>query len=240
MTDTELNQQDNHRVTIGPRFCGPPTSGNGGYSCGLLGHALGGCVEVTLLKPPPLEVVLRIEHDDEGAQLLHDETEIAKARPAELDLAIPSAPSFEEAVTLSSKFAGFEAHAFPTCFVCGPERDQGDGLCIFPGRASPEAPVAAAWTPDASLCDDEGLVLPEIVWSALDCPGYFAIAEVGETAVLGRMTASINKRPRGGEPCVVLGWAIGRDGRKLHAGTALFGPGHALYASAKQTWIKLS
>ncbi|MGB5268855.1 MAG: hypothetical protein WBN30_19845, partial [Polyangiales bacterium] len=104
-------------------------------------------MEVTLLKPPPLEVVLRIEHDDEGAQLLHDEAEIAKARPAELDLAIPSAPSFEEAVTLSSKFAGFEAHAFPTCFVCGPERDQGDGLCIFPGRASPEAPVAAAWTP---------------------------------------------------------------------------------------------
>ena len=227
-------------VTILTRFRGPPNSGNGGYTCGLLASALGGCVEVTLRQPPPLEVPMRIEAHNDGVSLLHNETIIAIAKPEAVEINSPPPPSFEDAASCTSKFAGFKAHAFPSCFVCGPERDTGDGLCIFPAKPSPDAPAAAIWTPDPSLCDETGLVVPEIIWAALDCPGYFGIAEQGETAMLGRMTTSIKQRPRQDEQCMVLGWAIERDGRKLHAGTALLGPKQDLYAISKQTWIKLA
>jgi len=40
-------------VTIERRFCGPPESGNGGYSCGLLAAHVGGPAEVTLRRSPP-------------------------------------------------------------------------------------------------------------------------------------------------------------------------------------------
>ena len=40
----------------------------------------------------------------------------------------------DEAVAASATYPGFSAHPFPTCFVCGPERAEGDGLRLFPGR----------------------------------------------------------------------------------------------------------
>ncbi len=226
-------------ITIATRFCGPPTSGNGGYTCGLLANAIDGVAEITLLRPPPLARVMRIEHNVEGAALLHRDEIIARARPALVELDAPVPPSLEHAQSLAARYSGYHTHAFPTCFVCGPERVEGDGLCIFPVRETPTSPAVAAWTPRATVCDDAGVVLTEIVWAALDCPGYFGVAELGETAVLGRMTGAIYTRPHQDEHCVVLGWAIGTDGRKLHAGTALYSADGDLCAVSKQTWIRL-
>ena len=42
-------------VTVPARFCGPPDSGNGGYTCGLVAKEMGGIVECTLRSPVPLE-----------------------------------------------------------------------------------------------------------------------------------------------------------------------------------------
>src|SRR6185436_5361323 len=106
-----------------------------------------------------------------------------------------------------------------------------DGLRIFAGGDADDGIVAAPWVPDASLADADGRVRPEFLWAALDCPGYFAIATPGETAVLGRMSA--------GETCVLVAWALGRSARKLHAGTALFGAGGQLRGRSAQTWIVL-
>ena len=41
------------------RFCGPPATANGGYACGIIAELLGGDVEVTLRRPPPLGRPLR-------------------------------------------------------------------------------------------------------------------------------------------------------------------------------------
>jgi hypothetical protein len=41
-------------LRLGERFCGPPASANGGYACGAIAELLGGGVEVTLRRPPPL------------------------------------------------------------------------------------------------------------------------------------------------------------------------------------------
>jgi hypothetical protein len=80
--------------------------------------------------------------------------------------------------------------------------------------------------------------LPELVWAAIDCPGAFAVGAEGRgDIVLGRMTARIDRVPDAGEPCAVASWPLGEDGRKLYAGTALFGGDGELLALAEQTWI---
>jgi hypothetical protein len=81
-------------------------------------------------------------------------------------------------------------------------------------------------------------VAPEIVWAAIDCPGAFAVGASarGET-VLGRMTLRIERLPLEGEQCIALGWPLGEDGRKLHAGTALLGRESDVLAVARQVWI---
>ena len=77
-----------------------------------------------------------------------------------------------------------------------------------------------------------------VVWAAIDCSGAYAVAEEGRgDAVLGRMAARVERLPREGERCVVVGWPRGEDGRKLHAGTALYGEGGELLAVAEQIWI---
>ena len=79
---------------------------------------------------------------------------------------------------------------------------------------------------------------PEFVWCALDCPGAYAcgLTERG-TLVLGRMAARVLRVPEPGERCVVAGWPLAADGRKLGAGTALWSDGELL-GYARATWIE--
>jgi len=223
-------------VMIGSRFCGPPGAGNGGYCAGVAAAGMQGAVEVTLRKPLPVERALRRENGN-GVRLWDGETLLLEAKAVALALDPPAAPSFAVAQAMSRGFAGFETHPFPACFVCGLARAAGDGLRIFAGGDADDGIVAAPWIPDASLAGADGRVRPEFLWAALDCPGYFAIAAPGETAVLGRMTAEVEPAVSPGARCVVVAWAVGRSGRKLHAGTALFDADGELRGRSAQTWI---
>jgi hypothetical protein len=85
-------------------------------------------------------------------------------------------------------------------------------------------------------------VRPEVVWAALDCPSGIAAAEAAslarDTAVLlGRMTASLAVLPLAGDQCQVIAWPIGRDGRRLTAGSALLGPSGEVIAAARAVWL---
>jgi len=225
-------------VTIARRFRGPPDSGNGGYSAGLLARALGGSgCEVTLLKPPPLEVEMVIESDGAEARLLHGDEVIASARRARLDLDVPPAPDLDSAREAEGRFTGLTDHIFPGCFVCGPERGCGDGLRIFAGAV--DGMVASTWRPGPDLADEDGAVRSEFIWAALDCPGYFAVQQAAGLALLGRMTAVRHAPLRGGEEAVVTGWPIASDGRKHRVGTAVHDADGRLVAAAQCTWITL-
>jgi len=118
---------------IEPRFCGPAESGNGGYTCGLVATAVGEPAEVTLRRPPPLGRPLRLEKRGDEAVLLDGAELVAEGRRAELELETPDPVSYETAADAVAGYTGFEQHAFPNCFVCGPARDPGDGLRIFAG-----------------------------------------------------------------------------------------------------------
>lgn len=224
-------------LVIDRRFCGPPDSGNGGYSAGRLAAVLEGPAEVRLRRPPPLERELTVIPDGNAAVLLDGDDEVARARPAELALDMPAPPTLEQVRAVEGQCKAFENHPFPGCFVCGPDRHS-DGLCIFPGPV--EDQVAAVWTPTAELTGADGCVRPEFVWAALDCPGSFALTpEPGKWMVLGSFTVVIDERPPAGEPLVVTGRDLGRDGRKLFAGTALFNEAGRCLARAKAIWVEI-
>lgn len=228
--------------TIARRFRGPESSGNGGYTCGLVAGFIEGDAEVTLRRPPPLNRPLAVSR--EGSRVLvHDGPDlIAEGGPTRLDLDVPPAPTPAEAEAAVARYAGFARHFFPGCFVCGPERAPGDGLRLFPGWVPGRDLVAAPAQADASLPATNGFLALEIVWSLLDCPGAWAVERhMEETGVvLGRMAARVTAPFPAGGAGVVAGWPLGREGRKLYSGTALFGSDGRLHGCARQTWIVLA
>ena len=226
---------------IGRRFRGPEESGNGGYTAGMVARFVGGDAEVTLRRPPPLERPLTVTRQDRQV-LVHDGADlVAEGVPIRLDLAAPDPPTPEEAIEASRSYAGFTRHFFPGCFACGPDRDPGDGLRIFPGWVPGRDLVAAPGRAHPSLPAERGFLATEIAWSFLDCPGAWAMERDQEQrpVVLGRMAARLLDPIPVGTDLLAIGWPLGREGRKLFSGTAVFGPGGALYGIGRQTWIVL-
>jgi hypothetical protein len=98
--------------------------------------------------------------------------------------------------------------------------------------------VAGPWTPNPVFAGEDGLARPEVVWAALDCPGSVAWVVSGAGGgLLGTMSCEVLRRPRVGEPCVIVAWPLERSGRKLIAGTALYAEDGELLARSHQIWI---
>jgi hypothetical protein len=201
---------------------------------------LGGTAEVTLRRPPPLERPLTVMRNPAGLVLLDGDTTIAEARPAALELEPPPCPGLAAAADAAGHYHGLEEHAFPSCFVCGPERAPGDGLRIFAGRVAGDSLVASPWKPDAQLADQAGVVDPAFAWAALDCPGAWAwLADLERPLVLGRLAAVLDAPVRAGQLHVVGGWRLGREGRKHFSGTAIWRADGTVCARARATWIEV-
>ena len=227
------------RLVVPARFRGPPGSANGGYFAGLLAAELGGEARVRLSSPPPLDTQLRLVLDGEALGAWAGDRFVAEARPARLDLPVPPPPDPTAAEDAATRFPGLQSHPFPGCFVCGTEREVGDGLRIFAGSLSGrDDQVAAPWIPHGSLGDEQGRARPEFLWAALDCPGAFTFARPPATvALLGEVTASVSGALKCREPATVLGWLIASDGRKRTVGSALFDAHGSCVARARSTWI---
>lgn len=236
-------------VVIPRRFIGPPDSANGGYACGTTARLLGdAAAEVTLRRPPPVDRALRVERTHDRVALYDGEHPVVEARPARTAVDVPEAVSLDAAMQAADRFdvAGYAAgHPFPTCFTCGPARKARDGLRIFPAPAGDGRPMVLwPWAPDASFADDSGLIDLPIIWAALDCPSGFArfnaVDVAAPDAVLGRMTATVHRRPEAGDMLVVGAWAISDQGKKLQCGSALWSATGELLAENLAVWIVLS
>jgi hypothetical protein len=219
-------------ITIDRRFRGPPNSGNGGYVCGILARNIAGAAEVTLRAPPPLEVELSVVAVGVELWELRQGTASHHARcePAgkgDLRRGRRGRKAYEQAAR-TSPVDVLRMRTRPGA---------GRRFAHFRGLAAP-------WTPDPSLVAADGLVAPEFVWSALDCPtGYVSQydREIGGFNILpillGRLSARIDGRPRPGERCVVTSWQTGSEGRHLIAESALFGEEENLLAIGRAVWI---
>jgi hypothetical protein len=221
-------------IVVAGRYNGPPDSGNGGYTCGLVAAATlgaGATAEVTLRRPPPLDVPLRVD----GGDVLDGDALVATATAADLsDVMPPPFPGYDAARAAEQRYAGLYDHPFPTCFVCGPGRALADGLGLRPGPLGDQLGdrvVATTWTPREPA--------PEQGWAVLDCPGAWALAQTDEAPiVLGRLAVETVGLPAAGQPHVVVGWRRAeRDGRKHYAGTALYDAAGTLLAKGRATWI---
>lgn len=230
-------------VVISQRYRGPPDTANGGFACGLLGCRLHGPARVRLHRPPPLDrpLTLRVE-SGARVELLDAENVIAEGSPTDAAWDVPAPVTFDIATQAARKYPWYTGHPFASCFVCGPDRESEDGLRIFPGAIAERRVVAAPWVPAKSICDASGIVQPEIVWAALDCPswfGIFAFEPGAKYALLGQLSARILQPPAAHDQCVVIGWAAGRDGRKLRGGAAIYSSDGVLLGSSSATWIEL-
>lgn len=210
----------------------------------MLASTLPGACECTLRKPIPLERDLHVEASDGVQRLLDGNELIIEATGTHIDSARQNCPTFDAAERAAGNSPAFHNHPFPTCFTCGPERVEGDGLRIFPGRLASEGGesniFAAPWIPDPSLAESNSIVRPEFVWAAMDCPTGFAAGFPWRgTLVTGRLAVEQTHLVHVGQRYVVLSWPTGNEGRKFHAGAALYGPDGELCARAKATWIKI-
>jgi hypothetical protein len=230
-------------ILIEPRFCGPDESGNGGYTAGLFALRVGadvgtGGAVVTLRQPPPLAKPLSVVADDAGLfQVLDGASLVADVARTSLDVDAVAPVPADAARAAEASYAGFSAHPFPHCFVCGPARN--DGLRLAPGPVGPGA-TACTWVPDESLPTVDGAAAPQVVWAALDCPGGWTGDIVGRPMVLGRMAAAIESLPEVGEPCVVVGRRLGVEGRKMWTATTAYGADGRELGRAHATWIAVA
>jgi hypothetical protein len=235
-------------LVIPSRFCGPPDRGNGGYVCGRIAAYLDGPAEITLRRPPPLETPMAVDGDGSSVRVLVGNTAVAEGTCLADSLAVelPGPVSIPEAraAGIGSRLRAHpEEHPFPTCFVCGPNRAEGDGLHIMVGHVAGRNLSADVWYPDEALAGSDGSVRPEFLWAALDCAG--GIGAVGDAVpegppfVLGRLSAGQLAPVTPGEPCIVVGWRLGADGRKMTAGSALFTAAGQAVGVARATWIRL-
>lgn len=232
----------NKTVVIRKAFNGPPNCGQGGYVSGILAGEVDSAICETSLKlPTPLDKPLIISTDGEATSLLSNDKVVVSAQSATLDLDIPACPSGDKTAAARENYRGLgETAVFTSCFVCGKDRHDHAAMRIFSGLvegAEAAGLHAAQWTPHSVHCDEEGNVAPEFLWSALDCPGYFAGCKDGQLALLGRMTTSITGKLRVDEPSTVISWPITTSGRKAVTGTAIYNVDKKCIASAEGLWI---
>jgi hypothetical protein len=228
-------------ISIARRFAGPPESGNGGYTAGRIAGVLASQpVMVTLRKPPPLEHPMTLSRSDGTTRLTGDGELIAEATPGHFEH-LPVAPvSPARAESVQAAYPGLFDHSFNGCFVCGPEREVGDGMRLCPGPIAADR-TACVWTPDPSLADEHAsrFAAIEFVWAALDCPGGWTSDLIARPLVLGRMTGAVHRLPEIGRPVVIVGELYETDGRKTRTGTAAYDENNRLVGRAEQVWIEV-
>lgn len=228
-----------HLLRVPARFCGPPTSANGGYVAGLVAAAMGRNVIVRLVGPPPLDTDLTLRADAQGQWRLYaGDRAVIEVRDGGPDLQPPEPCDSVTARAASIEGAAGFIHPCPGCFVCGPARAPGDGLRLWAGAVPGRDIVATPWVPADEFAQADGKIAPEIIAAALDCPGYMALRSGGESWLLGEYSVHIDRRVHPGEACLITGWELSRRGRVATVGTALYDEAGLLCAVARGTWIQ--
>jgi hypothetical protein len=242
-------------IVVPRRFCGPPSSGNGGWSAGALAAVTveradhndpWPAITVSLRRPPPLDAEMPVAEEDGRTAASYDGQVVARSQVADHELAEVPPVSPAEARTATQAYRGFVSHPFPTCFTCGTGREQGDGLRIFPGDVAgdEQGRVAAPWTPHPSVAEDWHLYqepardasLP-VTWAALDCVGGWSTHIEERPMVLGTITLRLDALPRIGEEHVLVGATRGSEGRKTFTAATLYDSSGAVVATAEHVWI---
>ncbi len=236
-------------VIIARRFCGPPDSGNGGYSCGVLpGSLLGGTAEGHAAHLAAARIVrMDVVRDGSGVHLMAGGQLVAEARPADLAMDAPPAPSLEEAIAGRVRaFRGASRTSIRRASCAGRSARRATGCASTPAQsrgATSRRPLRSSRTPRSPTRERPGCGARS-AWAALDCPsvkfGFHCFGPFeGVRSFSGVSRRASTRFRRVGDRCISVGWSLGRDGRKIHCGSALYAEDGALLAVGKATWIVL-
>jgi hypothetical protein len=227
-------------VVIDPRFQGIPEVALGGYVGGLLAGE-SRSAEAAFRRPVPLGRPLRVRGlEGNEVTFLDGDEVLTRVRPSPVEIRVPAPVTSEASRLASGSSPLWGHHLFPNCFTCGTSRSEGDGLRIVAGPVADRDVVASPWTPSQLLATPGGGVAAAFVWSALDCPSILALAlqeplESAERAVSARLAVQLLAPVTPLETYVVMGWAIGRDGRTRTGGAAILNSRGEVCAVARHT-----
>lgn len=241
-------------LLIPARFNGPPRSANGGFIAGRMASyfAYGDTVTVNLRTPGPLDVAMEVSESGGVVTATLDGVVVAQAHRAgdPAESGEPVAPVTPDVATEAMKrFRELVPGAIATCFVCGTLRETDDGMDVWSGPVEPEyrigRVVAALYVPredqvqsviGTGPADDIG---PELIWSALDCPGGWAAGLPDHPALLARITGVVHAMPSVGEQCIVVGQFDGVEGRKCFVRSTAYGADGRELGRASALWVRI-
>ncbi|MFJ4369220.1 hypothetical protein ACIP4S_34555 [Streptomyces chartreusis] len=228
-------------IVVPELYVGYPEVAFGGYIAGVLAERSGArTVRVDFRGPVPVEVPVRIaETADESVELGEAERPLAAARPAELPLEVPAAPSWDEADAAAERFRAAPPSGVVDCFGCG-LRTADRGLRVHGTPVPDLGLVASAWTPSHAFADADGLLPTQLVWGALDCPGHWAGRFLGTLragAVTASLTGTVLRPVVAGEPHISYAWLVSESGRKHTMGVALATAEGELCGVSEALWI---
>lgn len=196
---------------------------------------------MTLHAPVPVETPLLLRKAGRRTHLWAGEELIASASSEKGQIGRVDPVDIAVARTSRERFGGQVGHPFPTCFVCGMDRADGDGLLLTP------APVpglirttACVWRPSPAVTDTRGHVPDEIVWSVLDCPGGWTADPVAEPMVLARMSAELYTRPVVGAEYLVVARQNSRSGRTSSNTSTLYDHVGTVLGTATAVWVAVN
>ncbi|MGW0710870.1 hypothetical protein ACWD4G_33780 [Streptomyces sp. NPDC002643] len=228
-------------IVVPELYIGYPGVAFGGYVAGVLARRSGApAVRVDFRGPVPVGVPVRIaETAGGGVELGEAGRPLAAARPGELPLDVPPAPSWDEAADAAERFRAAPPPGVVDCFGCG-LRTEGRGLRLHCAPVPDLDLVASAWVPPGAFADPDGLLPPHLVWGALDCPGHWAGRFLGTLrpgAVTASLTGTLLRPVTVGEPYIVYAWLLSESGRKHTMGVALATAEGELCAASESLWI---
>ncbi|MGN2639603.1 hypothetical protein ACTD5D_26255 [Nocardia takedensis] len=229
------------QVLIPDHVTGYPDIAFGGYVAGLLAARAPAepTVRVDFRRRVAVGVPLRIIDLGDGGHALVDAADavLAESIPATLSVRVPPFPSLDRARAHTE--AALPGRRVTDCYGCGSGCAPGEGLHLYPSPL--DDLIVAAWTPDPVLAGPDGVLLPENLWAALDCPGGWAGIEYLGMRHGGALTAALtatNIAPvRAGAPHLSVAWPIAAQGRKFTVGVAVADADGALCAVAEALWV---
>ena len=213
-------------VSIPRQLNGPLDSGQGGYSAGVVAAFVDGPAEVSLRRPVPLERALDVVRDDDGSvRLLDGDDLVAEGRPVgggrTSTCRRPS--SVEEARDGDGPLPRSRDGPFSRCFVCGLARE--DSFGVFAGEVA-GAPHHGVAVDSARLGGRRRRARPaRIRLGGARLPRVRSLRGSRATCRWGcspGFSVRIDAPVTAGAEHVVIGWPIEIDGRKHHAGGAVF------------------
>lgn len=228
-------------VVVPELYVGYPGVAFGGYVAGVLAARSGAqTVQVDFRGPVPVDVSLPIaEKADGGVELGEAERPLAAARPAELVLDVPAAPSWDEASAAAERFRTAPPPGVVDCFGCG-LRAADRGLRVHCTPVPDLDLVASAWIPSRAFANPDGQLPTQLIWGVLDCPGNWAGRFLGAQragAVTASLTGSVLRPVTAGERYVVYAWLLSESGRKHTMGAALATAEGELCGLSEALWI---